>query len=321
MKIYKKKFMLSCSSAIILLFCAWAFLLFNNIIPCSSLNFIHISDTHTGDYDKSSYYDISQSKALLADAVDNINLLNKKNKVDFVLFSGDLVNHSNRKNFKNFHSIAKNLKPQYFIAFGNHDFYRKKKEEVLDINKKLKPDFTYNDTYYALTPKKDYRLIILDSTIKNNDTAQGFLDKIQLDFLKNELENNKDKIILLCMHHPVIEPYLSKGHELINSSEVIELLEKFNNPIIVFSGHYHSAKITKREKQNILYVSTPSLVTYPMAYRLVKIVNHKDKIKVKLDFISTKLDNIKDKNKLNHKNYLILEGSEKDKNYNEQIQR
>ena len=43
-----------------------------------------------------------------------------------------------------------------------------------------------------------------------------------------------------------------------------EILNKYKNPIAVFQGHYHGAKITQRD--NILYVSCPALVSYPNAF-------------------------------------------------------
>ena len=89
---------------------------------------------------------------------------------------------------------------------------------------------------------------------------------------------------------------------------------KYRNPIIVLSGHYHATKI--RRFGNLVYVSTPSLVTYPMAFRHIKITNFKDRVNFRFELISTRLTDIKDKNKENVFSYSTLEGSEFDKNLN-----
>jgi predicted phosphodiesterase len=56
----------------------------------------------------------------------------------------------------------------------------------------------------------------------------------------------------------------------------MSLIESYENPIGVFQGHYHASKITQRN--NVLYVNTPSLVTYPNAFRTVSVTNYKDKV-------------------------------------------
>ena len=58
---------------------------------------------------------------------------------------------------------------------------------------------------------------------------------------------------------------------------------KYKNPIVVISGHYHATKI--RVIGNLIFVSTPSMVTYPMAFRHIKITNYKDRVHYNFDFI------------------------------------
>ena len=55
------------------------------------------------------------------------------------------------------------------------------------------------------------------------------------------------------------------------------------------------------------------MVTYPMAFRHIKIVNHKDRVLYKFDFISTALDDIKEQNRQNVISYSTLAGFEKDR--------
>ena len=78
------------------------------------------------------------------------------------------------------------------------------------------------------------------------------------------------------MHTPIIEPFSSPTHRLLNDNEALTILKKYKNPIAIFSGHYHATKIIP--KGNLLFVSTPSLVTFPNAFRIIKVTNHKNNV-------------------------------------------
>jgi hypothetical protein len=92
------------------------------------------------------------------------------------------------------------------------------------------------------------------------------------------------------MHVPVIEPYVSPNHRLLDADKMEEILNKYKNPIAVFQGHYHGAKIT--QKDNILYVSCPSMVTYPNAFRMITITNFKNKVTFEIQDKETRLKDI-----------------------------
>ena len=275
-----------------------------------TLDFVHISDTHISNRPDTSYKALSSSSLLLKDMIESIN---KIQGLDFVLFTGDMVDSGTKENFELFYNTLEKLKYPSLNSFGNHEFYgNMSKEEVLETVKENNKNYIFNDTYYAITPKTDYRIIVLDSAIKNENTSNGRLSKEQLEFLDNELYENQDKIVIIAMHHPSVEPFVSKEHSLLNADEFNEILLKYKNPIVVLSGHYHAAKI--RRIGNIVFVSTPAAVTYPMASRHIKIVNYKDRVQYKFDFIDTKLDDVKEKNRQNVISYSALAGLEKDRN-------
>jgi hypothetical protein len=69
-----------------------------------------------------------------------------------------------------------------------------------------------------------------------------------------------------------------------------EILNKYKNPIAIFQGHYHGAKIT--QKGNILYVSCPSMVTYPNAFRLITVTNYRNKVVVDVQEKETRLKDV-----------------------------
>lgn len=285
---------------------AWAFS-FRNM----TLDFIHISDTHIStDRDDTSYKALSSSSLLLDDAIQQINSIKG---LDFVLFTGDLVDSATLNNYREYYTLLSHLKYPSLNAFGNHDlaYGDLTKDEVLDIVKKSNRNYTFDDTYYAFSPKTDYRIIVLDSNTGNDSTANGAISPEQLRFLDNELNENQDKIVVIALHVPPVQPFVATEHSLINADEFNEILLKYKNPIVVLSGHYHAAKI--RHWGNLTYISTPSMVTYPMAFRHIKITNYKDRVVFDFEFIPTRLTEIKEQNRKNVISYGTLAGNEKDR--------
>ena len=61
-----------------------------------TLDFIHITDTHITNRASTPYKALGHSKALLKDAVEQIN---KEVGLDFVLFTGDMVDSATEENF------------------------------------------------------------------------------------------------------------------------------------------------------------------------------------------------------------------------------
>ena len=274
-----------------------------------TLDIVQVSDTHIStDRSDTQYKALSSSRALLSDIINQINDIKG---LDFVLFTGDMVDSATIENFEAYYKEIENLKYPSLNAFGNHEFYGDMtKDEVLSTVQKYNKNYTFNDTYYAISPKTDYRIIVLDSTIKEN-TSQGELSAEQLKFLDDELAQNQDKIVVIAMHHPSVEPFVATEHSIVNAQDFNNILLKYKNPIIVLTGHYHAAKI--RHFGNLVFVSTPAVITYPMAARHIKITNFKDRVIYKFDFIETTLEDVKELNRQNVISYSMLLGSQKDR--------
>ena len=184
------------------------------------------------------------------------------------------------------------------------------KKTALETVKKYNLNYVFDNTYYAFSPKTDYRIIVLDATNGEN-TANGKLSDEQLRFLDDELNQNQDKVVLIAMHHPSVEPFVSYDHSILNANEINEILVKYTNPIVVISGHYHATKI--RTIGNLVFVSTPSMVTYPMAFRHIKITNYKDRVHYNFELIETNLKDIQEENKQSVISYAALAGMPKDR--------
>lgn len=292
----------------------WAFS-FRNMC----LNVVQISDTHISDRGDTSYKLLSSSKKLLKDAIKTVNTLGG---VDFVMFTGDMVDQPFVESYKDFFTILADLNYPSLMTFGNHDSVMcpadgnecpegLTKEEALDIIKKCNRNYVFDKTYYAFTPKTDYRIVVLDPVISDEITSNGFMTDEQLEFLDNELSQNQDKVVVIFQHHPVIEPFVSEGHQIRNFDKYIDILSKYKNPILICSGHYHATKIF-REK-NLIFVSTPSLVTYPNAFRYIKITNYRDRTVFNFLFYETNLKETQEKAKLSTIAATSFYGVEKDR--------
>ena len=304
------------------------FLIFLNVMPSSAfsfrnmtLNVVQLTDTHISEREDTSYKMLSSSKALLEDAIKEINSIPG---LDFVMFTGDMVDTPTVDNYKSFYTILSELDYPSLNSFGNHDSSvcisgsdecssGLKIDEVLNFVKKCNPNYMFDNTYYAFTPKTDYRIIVLDSVIRNEVTSNGYLTDEQLVFLDNELSQNQDKVVVIFQHHPPVEPFKSDDHSIKNTDKYLEILRKYKNPIIVLSGHYHATKIIK--EKNLVFVNSPSLVSFPNAFRVIKITNYRDRTDFKFLFYETRLKDVQERAKLSTIAATTFYGTEKDRDY------
>ena len=308
------------------IFLTAVFLIFLNAMPSGAfsfrnmtLNVVQISDTHITDREDTSYKMLSSSKELLEDAIATVNEISG---VDFVMFTGDMVDTPTLDNYKSFFTILSELNYPSLVTFGNHDSavclagsdecsQGMKIDEVLEFVKKCNRNYIFDKTYYAFSPKTDYRIVVLDAVVRDEVTANGYISDEQLEFLDNELNQNQDKVVVIFQHHPPLEPFKSDDHSIVNADKYLEILKKYKNPIIVLSGHYHATRIV-REK-NLIFVNSPSLVSYPDAFRLIKITNYRDRTDFKFTFYQSNLIDVVDRAKASTIAATTFYGTHKDR--------
>ena len=279
----------------------------------TSLKFAQVSDAHfyTGE-NNTTYKMIGRSGELLDDAIEQIN---ETPNVSFVMFTGDLIDKPFEKELSAFLPYTKKLNGPWYFAFGNHDTmvggYLNPKVYMELVNKYNK-NYEFKKSYYSFIPQKGYKAIVLDSIIRERLTSNGRIGDEQLAWLDNEIKNSPKDIILIFMHVPVVEPFNSPNHRLEDADKMEKILNKYKNPIGVFQGHYHAAKIT--QKDNVLYVSCPSMVTFPNAFRIVTVTNYKNKVVFNIEEKETRLKNIQKLAKLLIFSSDFYTGGEDDRN-------
>lgn len=276
-----------------------------------NLKFAQVSDVHfMQDGSNTTFKMIGESPRLLDDAIEQIN---DYGDIDFTVFTGDQIDKPFEKELRAFLPHLEKLNNPWYIALGNHDrcvggylttlVY-------LEMIRNANPDFKFKKAYYSFIPKKNYKIIVLDNIITDEITSNGYIDAVQLKWLKKELDSSKGDTVIIFMHVPVVEPFVSPNHKMRNASVLKQLIESYNNPIGVFQGHYHAAKITQHE--NILYVSTPALVSYPNAFRVVTVENYKDKVIFNFEWKETREKTVQKMAKLLAFSSTIYSGEEKD---------
>ena len=277
----------------------------------TSLKFAQVSDVHFLENGSNTTFKmVGESPRLLDDAIEQIN---EQSDLDFVMFTGDLIDKSFEKELRAMLPHLNKLNTPWYFAFGNHDrcvggylttlVY-------LDMVRDANPNFKFKKAYYSFEPKKNYKVIVLDDIITTEITSNGYVDEEQLKWLKKELDSSKNDTVLIFMHVPVVEPFASPNHRLRNATALKQLIESYKNPIGVFQGHYHATKITQHG--NVLYVNSPALVSYPNAFRIVNVTNHKDKVVFDFSWKETRETTIQKMAKILAFSSSIYTGAEKD---------
>ncbi len=160
-------------------------------------------------------------------------LLNNKNIFDFGILAGDVVRHGDEISWEVFDNQIKKFDFRIYIAPGNHEVAN----EVwkINFNKRyvnLYQSFKFgNDLFVILNPYEN------KWSIKNE----------QLDFLKNELQNNYqfvDNIFIIT--HPVIfinkkfkvknNNFIEAGKNINFWNEIYPLFKKYNNNYYIVAG-------------------------------------------------------------------------------------
>lgn len=144
-----------------------------------------------------------------------IKMMNEEDPL-FVIGGGDFVIEGTPENFKEFLRVAADLKAPLFYVCGNHDDSK--------YYKKYLGERVYSFTY------KNSIFIVLDN-------SKGFLDKKQLEFLKEQLKRSFEHKIVF-MHIPPFDPRTGESHRMINSEEFMNIIKE-NNVDYVFCSHIH----------------------------------------------------------------------------------
>lgn len=262
-----------------------------------NLKFVQLSDIHYSTVrEDTSYKLLSKTRPLLDDAISQINAMHG---IDFVMITGDGIDRPEKESIYQVTDALNQLKFPWYYVLGNHDTTTSgylTKTKIVQILKKQNPNYTFDSTYYTFKPKKGFRIIVLDGAKNKGISSNGIFPQEELNWLDEILKKSKKDVVLIFTHFPVLEPFDSPNHKILNEDELKCVLKKYKMPIAIFSGHYHMTKITKRD--NILHVSSPSLVGYPNAFRVVDVNNKNKQVVFQFHFNETRLKDFQAKTKI-----------------------
>lgn len=163
---------------------------------------------------------------------------------DFAINLGDLVDSG--KNLNQWQYLL-NSNTQFFgtipqvIATGNHDISVKIDNEnnyKIDTASGRSPldiYFNFNQNYYSFD-YSNVHFIILDT----NDIVNDNLNYVQVEWLKNDLEQNSDKLKVVAMHKGIYSAGPHKDDiEIVNMRKVLSKIFSDYKVELVLQGHDH----------------------------------------------------------------------------------
>lgn len=251
---------------------------------------------------------LSESTALNRELIQQL----KHEKPRFLIVTGDLTKDGERINHERVASLFADLQrsgTDVYVIPGNHDIangasVQFRGDETLPVPSVTPAEFRgiYNrfgydrafsrdrhSLSYAVEPVPGLILLALDSNIygeyetgKKPET-NGRLRRETLLWIEAILfeAREKRKGVIVAMHHGIVEHYpdnenLYGEYVLENHGTVAELFARYNVRTI-FTGHFHAQDITAVNfpgTSHPLYdIETGSLLTYPNAFRSVRIKN------------------------------------------------
>lgn len=201
--------------------------------------------------------------------------------LDFLLLPGDLTQHGEPENHAWLQQRLAQLPYPVYVVPGNHDVPILEATErsigLTDFPQYYRK-YGYDDPtklYYTCEVLPGVRLIGLNSNQFDSQGKQfGSLDEIQLAWLKDVLANAQESVILVMIHHNIIEHLpgqsqhpLGRRYMLRNAPELLDLLHQAGVKLI-FTGHLHVQDVVR--DRNLYEITTGSLVSYPHPYRILQ---------------------------------------------------
>ncbi|MBC1215002.1 metallophosphoesterase [Trichormus variabilis ARAD] len=242
---------------------------------------LHIALPHTIWDHPSRFHLVEVGIPAFENAINHLTKLN----LDFLLLPGDLTQHGEPENHRWLEERLSKLPFPTYVVPGNHDvpvvMANEQSIACADFPQYYR-QFGYDNTdqlYYTQQLLPGVRLIGLNSNFFNEQGQQmGRLDAQQFQWLEEVLAAAVDELVLVMVHHNVVEhlPHQSRHpmasrYMLENAPELVRLLQRYGVKL-VFTGHLHVQDVACAE--GVYDITTGSLVSYPHPYRVLEF--HRD---------------------------------------------
>lgn len=182
------------------------------------------------------------------DSLQSVLDLIKKEQpdLDMVLVTGDISQDESEASYQRFERHMNTLiKPSYWLQ-GNHD-NSASILQALGGNERLSP---------CVVSAGSWRIIMLNSSVK--DQVGGYLPDSELKFLEQSLADNKDKHVMVALHHqPVKVGSAWLDEQMVsNAEQFLSIIHRHKQVKALLWGHVHQAVDAQLESVRLL--SLPS---------------------------------------------------------------
>ncbi|AFZ02023.1 metallophosphoesterase family protein [Calothrix sp. PCC 6303] len=237
---------------------------------------LHVALSHTIWDHPSRFHLVEVSIPAFESILEHLTQLD----LDFLLLPGDLTQHGESENHQWLQERLAHLPFPTYVIPGNHDV------PVLEADQQsigfhdfphYYRKFGYENTdklYYTSHLLPGVRLIGLNSNNFNAKGEQiGCLDAEQLLWLEEVLAAAKDELVLVMVHHNVVEHLPNQSNHAMasrymaaNATQLLEILQRYGVKL-VFTGHLHVQDIAY--SNGVYDITTGSLASYPHPYRII----------------------------------------------------
>lgn len=188
-------------------FIIYFLLLFNIALFAQKTTFVQISDTHIGALKSDSLLELSVKK------------INSLSNIDFVVITGDVTELGTKDEIDKAKKIISKIKYPCYILAGNHDS-RYVYDDLYNFSKNFQTRFAFN--------KNGYDFIGLNTAVSGKG-VKGYINDVEIRWLKRQLSNKKSAHTILFTHHP--------PNDIQNFDRFIK--ETKLKISVVFAGHQH----------------------------------------------------------------------------------
>lgn len=238
----------------------------------------HIALPETVWQNQQRFHLVEVSQAAFEQAIAHLEQLG----IDALLLPGDLTQHGEHANHQWLQEYLSQLPFPTYVVPGNHDvIHAQATEEVLGLAEfpQRYAAFGYGSAtqpWYSQELTPGLQLIGLNSNQFNAAGEQlGYLDEAQLVWLAETLEELRDRVVLVMVHHNTVEHLpdqlthpLGRRYMLDNAPQVREVLRQ-GGVSLTLTGHLHVQDVAQQD--GLWEIATGSLVSYPHPYRWVEL--------------------------------------------------